>query len=66
MGSLTCGDHYAANKNGFTIKEFNEYPFSVYNLLDAKAKQIGPDRFVHETLGTKIPYMFSIKARKNG
>ena len=40
-------------------------PFSVYNLLDTKAKQIGPDRYVHEELGTKIPYMFSIKARKN-
>lgn len=52
-------------KNGFIIEEFNEYPFSVYNLLDTKAKEIGPDRFVHEKHGTKIPYMFSIKARKS-
>lgn len=53
-------------KNGFTIKEFEEYPFSVYGLFDDKMKQLGPDKYVLNTYDTKIPYMFSLKARKDG
>ncbi|MCB0724475.1 MAG: class I SAM-dependent methyltransferase [Ignavibacteriae bacterium] len=52
-------------KHGFTIEEFNEYPYSAYPCFPEN-EEIEPGKFVNKHCGTKIPHMFSIKARKNG
>jgi 2-polyprenyl-3-methyl-5-hydroxy-6-metoxy-1,4-benzoquinol methylase len=50
--------------NGFTIEDFQEYPFSLYNCFQ-NTKEIEPGKFILIPHGTKIPHMFSIKAKKN-
>lgn len=50
--------------HGFTIEEFNEYPYSVYNCFPEMV-ELEPGKYVNKHCGTKIPHMFSVKARKN-
>ena len=45
------------------IQHFNEFPFSTWNCFK-NLEEIGKHKYVFKHLGQKIPYMFSIKAKK--
>ncbi len=49
--------------NGLQIKSFKEFPFSVYNIFP-DMEEIGKDKFVMKKFGDKIPYLYSVKAKK--
>ncbi|MEO0471083.1 MAG: class I SAM-dependent methyltransferase [Bacteroidota bacterium] len=51
-------------KQGLVIELFNEHPYSPWPCFD-ELEEVGPDRFVFKHLGHKIPYVYSIKARKS-
>ena len=46
------------------IELFHEFPYSVYE-LGKGMREIEPGKWVNAKLGDRIPYMFSIKARKS-
>ncbi len=48
---------------GLHIEHFNEFPFTTWNCF-SNLKEIGPHKYVFKHLEGKIPYMFSIKARR--
>lgn len=50
-------------KQGLRLEFVNEFPFSSYKLADTMV-EVGPKQYVYESLGGRIPYMFSLKARK--
>jgi len=50
-------------KAGLRLELFQEFPYSVYRLGDGMV-ETEPGRWVFEELGGKIPYMFSVRARK--
>ena len=45
------------------IQHLNEFPYSTWNCFN-NLKEIGKHRYVFKHHGQKIPYMFSIKAKK--
>ena len=48
---------------GLTIEFLNEYPYQPYNCFPNLA-EMEPGKWVSEEYGTKIPHVYSIKARK--
>lgn len=50
-------------ERGFKIELLNEFPFSVYNCFPNMI-EIEPGKWVFEHVGTSIPYLFSLRARK--
>lgn len=49
--------------NGMTIEFLNEFPYQVYNCF-SNLIEIEKGKWVSDKHGDKIPYMYSIKARK--
>lgn len=49
--------------SGLSLDYFNEYNYSNYDIFP-NSEQLGDNRFVMKHFGTKIPYMYAIKARK--
>lgn len=52
----------ALQRSGMRIDDFQEFPYSPFK-LNENMIEIESNRWVHKTLGGKIPYMFSLKAR---
>ena len=52
-------------KRGFKLELFNEYPFSLYDCFP-NTEEIAPGKFVFKNYKDKIPYMFSLKMKKEG
>jgi len=50
-------------KNGLKIEFLNEFPYQVYNCFPNLTEK-GKGKWVSEKYGDKIPYMYSVKARK--
>ena len=48
---------------GLEIEFLNEFPYTTWNCFK-NLKEIGKHKYVFKHLGHKIPYMFSIRARK--
>lgn len=48
-------------KNGLTIKQFNEYDFSPYNIF-ADGVEVEKGKYVVKHMGNKIPLVFAIEA----
>ena len=46
------------------VYSFHEFPYSAYK-LNNNMIEVEPNRWVHQKLGGRIPYMFSLKARMN-
>jgi ubiquinone/menaquinone biosynthesis C-methylase UbiE len=58
----SLSDIFAALRTvGLNVSLFNEFPYSVYKLADTMV-ETAPGRWVYESMGEKIPYMFSIRA----
>lgn len=53
----------ALKNNGLEIEFFHEFPYSVYNCFPNMEK-ISGQKWVFKNHGDKIPYLFSLKARK--
>lgn len=49
--------------NGFEIEFFNEFPYSPYDIFPDMV-EIAVDKYITQKYGSKIPYVFSIKAKK--
>jgi ubiquinone/menaquinone biosynthesis C-methylase UbiE len=49
--------------NGLTIEFLNEFPYQVYNCFPGLT-EVEIDKWVSEKHGDKIPYMYSLKAKK--
>ena len=52
-------------KEGLSLMDFQEFAYSPYNCFENMIK-IGEKKYVFKKYGQKIPYMYSIKARKAG
>ena len=48
---------------GLEIVAFKEYPFSNYNVFPGM-KSLENGRWVFTNMGTKVPYMYSIKCKR--
>jgi ubiquinone/menaquinone biosynthesis C-methylase UbiE len=51
----------ALRNAGLNLSSFREYPFCVYKLADSMI-ETSPGHWVYESLGGRIPYMYSLRA----